>query len=130
MGKTTRYRFREYTVTTVLDPMALPTFEAVCVTGEDQDCGAASGQMHTPEALDRRALRADRTRFLRADHPRHPPCRARRVEVRPPSANTSPRSARGCRREQVVYTSDGSSDGNNHAHQRITTDPDGPSKRR
>ena len=33
--------------------MALPTFEAVCVTGEDQDCGVASGQMHTPEELTR-----------------------------------------------------------------------------
>jgi len=53
MGTTTRYRFREYTVTTALDPMALPTVEAVCVTGEKQDCGAASGPMHTPEELTR-----------------------------------------------------------------------------
>ena len=53
MGTTTRYRFREYTVTTVPDLMALPTFEAVCVTGEDQDCGAASSQLHTPEELTR-----------------------------------------------------------------------------
>ena len=47
-GATTRYRFRDYAVT-VVGPMALPTFEVVCVTGDDQDCGAASGQMHTPE---------------------------------------------------------------------------------
>ena len=53
MGTTTRYQFREYTVSTVLDAMALPTVEAVCVTGEEQDCGAASGQMHTPEELTR-----------------------------------------------------------------------------
>ena len=48
MGTTTRYRFREYTVTTVLDPMALPTFEAICVAGEQQDCGATSDKVHTP----------------------------------------------------------------------------------
>lgn len=53
MGATTRYRFREYTVTTVLDPMTLPTVEAVCVTGEEHDCGAASGEMHTAEELTR-----------------------------------------------------------------------------
>jgi len=48
MGTTTRYRFREYTVTTVLDPTALPTFEAICVAGEQQDCGATSDKVHTP----------------------------------------------------------------------------------
>jgi hypothetical protein len=52
MGTTTRYRFREYSVSTVVDPMALPTFEAVCVTGDEHDCGA-SGQTHTPEELTR-----------------------------------------------------------------------------
>ncbi|MEU6407046.1 hypothetical protein [Streptomyces sp. NPDC046985] len=44
-----RYRFREYHVTAVVDPMALPTFEAVCVTGEGHDCGATSGEVHTEE---------------------------------------------------------------------------------
>ncbi|MEU4119823.1 hypothetical protein AB0F71_35655 [Kitasatospora sp. NPDC028055] len=53
MGKATRYRFRDYHVTTVTDPMALPTFEAICVTGEGQDCAAASGELHTPEELTR-----------------------------------------------------------------------------
>ncbi|MEV0537159.1 hypothetical protein [Kitasatospora sp. NPDC050463] len=51
MGKTTRYRFREYHVTAVADPMALPTFEARCVTGEEQDCAATSGELNTPEEL-------------------------------------------------------------------------------
>ncbi|KJK58198.1 DUF7848 domain-containing protein [Saccharothrix sp. ST-888] len=53
MGTTSRYRFREYHVTTVIDPLAVPTFEAVCVTGEEQDCGAASGELHSPEELTR-----------------------------------------------------------------------------
>ncbi|MFJ6621312.1 hypothetical protein ACIQOW_27535 [Kitasatospora sp. NPDC091335] len=53
MGTTSRYRFREYHVTTVADFLALPTFEAICVTGEEQDCGAASGELHTPEELTR-----------------------------------------------------------------------------
>ncbi|MFJ7193616.1 DUF7848 domain-containing protein [Streptomyces bacillaris] len=46
-----RYRFREYHVTTVVDPMTLPAFEAVCVTGEDNDCGATSGQVQTEDEL-------------------------------------------------------------------------------
>jgi hypothetical protein len=53
MGTTTRYRFREYNVTTDPDPLALPTFEAFCVTGEEQDCAAASGELHTPDELTR-----------------------------------------------------------------------------
>ncbi|WP_443735616.1 DUF7848 domain-containing protein [Streptomyces lichenis] len=48
-----RYRFREYHVTTVPDPLALPTMEAVCVTGEERTCGATSGTLHTPEELTR-----------------------------------------------------------------------------
>lgn len=48
-----RYRFREYHVTTVPDPMALPTLEAVCVTGEEHNCGATSGTLHTPDELTR-----------------------------------------------------------------------------
>lgn len=34
-----RYRFCEYHVTTVPDPLALAAFEAVCVTGEERNCG-------------------------------------------------------------------------------------------
>ncbi|MFE3995811.1 hypothetical protein ACFXPW_29545 [Streptomyces goshikiensis] len=48
-----RYRFREYHVTTVVDPMALPAFEAVCVTGEDHGCGITSGEVHTEDELTR-----------------------------------------------------------------------------
>ncbi|MFT9788393.1 hypothetical protein ACMZ5E_19495 [Streptomyces rhizosphaericola] len=48
-----RYRFREYHVTTVPAPLALQTFEAVCVTGEEHNCGAASGTLHTPGELTR-----------------------------------------------------------------------------
>lgn len=51
MGDTTIMRFREYQVRAVADPQALPTFTAVCVTGEDADCGAESGDMHDPDAL-------------------------------------------------------------------------------
>ncbi|MFJ2649649.1 hypothetical protein ACIO1C_23355 [Streptomyces sp. NPDC087420] len=48
-----RYRFREYRVTTVPDPLALPTMEAVCVTGEERSCGATSGTLHTSDELTR-----------------------------------------------------------------------------
>jgi hypothetical protein len=44
-------RFREYTVRTVADPLALPVFTGLCVTGEDSDCGAGSGGLFTPDAL-------------------------------------------------------------------------------
>ncbi|MEU8523864.1 hypothetical protein [Streptomyces sp. NPDC048577] len=48
-----RFRFREYHVTTVPDPLALPSVEAVCVTGEERNCGATSGTLHTPDELTR-----------------------------------------------------------------------------
>ncbi|WP_328320344.1 DUF7848 domain-containing protein [Streptomyces sp. NBC_00388] len=48
-----RYRYREYHVTTVPDPLALPGHEAVCVTGEEHNCGAESGTLHTPDELTR-----------------------------------------------------------------------------
>jgi len=48
-----RYRFREYRVTTVPDPVALPAFEAVCVTGEERNCGATSGTLHSTDELTR-----------------------------------------------------------------------------
>jgi hypothetical protein len=53
MGTTTRYRFREYHVTTAPDPTALPTYQAVCITGDEHDCGATSGTTHTPQELTR-----------------------------------------------------------------------------
>ncbi|QYA98941.1 hypothetical protein KZO11_38010 [Streptomyces anulatus] len=40
-------------MTTVPDPLALPAFTAVCVTGEEHNCGAASGTLHTPDELTR-----------------------------------------------------------------------------
>ncbi|MFD5453552.1 DUF7848 domain-containing protein [Streptomyces olivaceus] len=48
-----RYRFREYHVTTAPDPLALPAFTALCVTGEEHNCGATSGILHTPDELTR-----------------------------------------------------------------------------
>ncbi|WP_018549258.1 hypothetical protein [Streptomyces sp. LaPpAH-108] len=40
-------------MTTVPDPLALPTVEAVCVTGEERNCGATSGTLYTPDELTR-----------------------------------------------------------------------------
>lgn len=51
MGTSTRFRFRDYHVNPVTDPMSLPTLSAVCVTGEDADCGAASGDVRSAEEL-------------------------------------------------------------------------------
>ncbi|MER6015629.1 hypothetical protein [Streptomyces bluensis] len=48
-----RYRFRECHVTTVPDSLALPAFEAVCVTGEERNCGATSSTLHTLDELTR-----------------------------------------------------------------------------
>ncbi|WP_406094702.1 hypothetical protein [Kitasatospora purpeofusca] len=53
MGATRSYRFRKYHVATAIDSLTLPTFEAVCVSGEERDCGATSGELHTPEELTR-----------------------------------------------------------------------------
>lgn len=47
------YRFREYHVTVLADPMALPACEALCVTGEERNCGAESGTLHAPDELTR-----------------------------------------------------------------------------
>ncbi|WP_328484843.1 hypothetical protein OHS71_41185 (plasmid) [Streptomyces sp. NBC_00377] len=43
------FRFREYGVTT--DETAMPAYQAVCVTGEDADCGADSQDQPDEEAL-------------------------------------------------------------------------------
>jgi hypothetical protein len=51
MGDTTVMRFREYSVRAVADPQALPVFTAVCVTGEDADCGVGSGDLFDPDVL-------------------------------------------------------------------------------
>ncbi|MFE7566107.1 hypothetical protein ACFU76_03960 [Streptomyces sp. NPDC057539] len=40
-------------MTTAADPMALPAYEALCVTGEEHNCGAESGTLHTPDELTR-----------------------------------------------------------------------------
>ncbi|MFE5740135.1 hypothetical protein [Streptomyces celluloflavus] len=36
-----------------MDPMTLHTPEAVCVTGEDHDCGATSDELHAEAELTR-----------------------------------------------------------------------------
>ena len=51
MGDSTRYRFREYSVHMEADPLALPTFRAVCVTGEEANCGASSEDVHSDGEL-------------------------------------------------------------------------------
>ncbi|MFE9169464.1 DUF5753 domain-containing protein [Streptomyces kebangsaanensis] len=49
-----RYRFRDYKVTSVTaDQTAEPSYEAECVTGDDADCGAASGVLFTSDDVTR-----------------------------------------------------------------------------
>lgn len=123
-----RYRFREYRVTTILDPLALPTMEAVCVTGEERSCGATSGTLHTSDEL---------TRWI-AGHCAQSAtnCMSRPSE---PSSVSSP--AHGSRvplaptpgqrqRDRTARSSDGSSDGNTHGFPRTTTDTSGTRNRR
>ncbi|WP_329101592.1 DUF7848 domain-containing protein [Streptomyces sp. NBC_01439] len=43
MGRTRTYRFRNYEIRT--DPIGEVTFEAECVSGDEANCGAASGDM-------------------------------------------------------------------------------------
>ncbi|GGL66797.1 hypothetical protein GCM10010129_07770 [Streptomyces fumigatiscleroticus] len=40
-------------MTTVPDPMAPPALPALRVTGEERNCGATSGTLHTPDELTR-----------------------------------------------------------------------------
>ncbi|MEE1734038.1 MULTISPECIES: hypothetical protein [Streptomyces] len=42
MGTTRSYRFRTYDISP--DPMSETTFAAACVSGDDADCGATSGE--------------------------------------------------------------------------------------
>ncbi|MGN9821911.1 DUF7848 domain-containing protein [Streptomyces sp. SD11] len=49
MSKT--YRFRNYEV--VADETAMPSVQAVCVVGEDADCGADSSEQPDETALSR-----------------------------------------------------------------------------
>ena len=49
--KRVRMRFREYPIAP--DPQAIPTISAVCVTGEDADCGATSGHAQSADAVAR-----------------------------------------------------------------------------
>jgi hypothetical protein len=51
MPRRVRMRFREYPITP--DPQAVPTVTAVCVTGEDADCGATSGPRTDRDAVAR-----------------------------------------------------------------------------
>jgi hypothetical protein len=51
MGTTIRYRFRSYTI--ARDESAAPTYEAVCVTGDDADCGESSGERTSPEEVEK-----------------------------------------------------------------------------
>ncbi|MFJ1594104.1 hypothetical protein ACIOD0_28230 [Kitasatospora albolonga] len=51
MGTTRSYRFRNYTMTP--DPMGETTFAAACVSGDDADCGAASGEQVEQTDVDR-----------------------------------------------------------------------------
>ncbi len=43
------YRFRQYGVTP--DELAEPVFQAVCVSGDETDCGADSGDQEDEETL-------------------------------------------------------------------------------
>jgi hypothetical protein len=54
MGTITRYRFRGYTVRPKADPLTPPTLTAVCVTRDDQDRGATSGEMRSADEHVRR----------------------------------------------------------------------------
>ncbi|MEU7153834.1 hypothetical protein AB0B15_38340 [Streptomyces sp. NPDC045456] len=51
MGNTVCYRFRNYTITA--DKAMLPRYQAVCVTGDDADCGADSGSQPSPADVER-----------------------------------------------------------------------------
>ena len=42
MGTTRVLRFRNFTI--MPDPLGLPTFEARCVSGDEEECGAESGE--------------------------------------------------------------------------------------
>jgi hypothetical protein len=116
-----RFRFREYHVTTVPDTLALPTFTAECVTGEDHNCGAISGPLHTPDELT-------------AGSPDTAPPPATSCTNRPsaPSFALSPEhgSKVPCASTAWPVPSDGSSDGNTHGLPRTTTDTSGTRNRR
>ncbi|MGV9340589.1 DUF7848 domain-containing protein [Streptomyces sp. NPDC003688] len=45
------YRFRNYAIRS--DDTALPTYAAECVTGEEEDCGAHSGEEGDTTQVDR-----------------------------------------------------------------------------
>jgi hypothetical protein len=44
-------RLREYTVRPEPDPLTLPTFTAICVTCDEEDCGAGSGEVRSAEEV-------------------------------------------------------------------------------
>ncbi|GAA0447459.1 hypothetical protein GCM10009544_07820 [Streptomyces stramineus] len=47
-----RRRFRYVPFTIAQDASAWPEYSAVCVSGEESECGAASGQLHTPAGVE------------------------------------------------------------------------------
>lgn len=86
-------------MTTVPDPLALPAFTAICVTGEERNCGSTSGTLRTPDALTRWI--AEHCAQTGHEHyeqtrPSHTPCRARSVAVKSPCADTPPAAAPPC----------------------------------
>ena len=51
MGITTTMRFRNYEIKP--DPSGLPLLAAVCVSGDEVECGAASDEQTDPEKVGR-----------------------------------------------------------------------------
>ncbi|MFJ9427873.1 hypothetical protein [Streptomyces sp. NPDC101249] len=51
MAVRARFRLRDYRITA--DPVTPPTYQAVCVTGEDADCGADSDHQETEATVER-----------------------------------------------------------------------------
>jgi hypothetical protein len=70
MGSTRRFRFRTYHL--VRDDSALPTYAVECVSGEDADCGATSGERVDQGEVDQwasaHAAETGHARFRRGFH--------------------------------------------------------------
>jgi hypothetical protein len=62
----TRRIFRYVPYVIVQDPCAAPEYEAVCVSGDEADCGAASGTRHDPADVEEwQRLHTQETRHFR-----------------------------------------------------------------
>lgn len=58
------FRYVPYAI--VQDPCAEPEYEAVCVSGDEADCGAASGARHDPAEVEEwQRLHTQETRHTR-----------------------------------------------------------------